>query len=288
MTPQEKARRESVIEKVRKLLALAAEEGGGTPAERELAERRAAEIMTRHDIAMFDVEDADKGAVGRETDAIDGMTEQWKGRLAGRICESMGGDYFYTSVSRARARWTLVGRPDTIAFARMLSATLVPWLEAECAVARTAAVARGERGVCSRCDGEGYTRREKGGGYSTFDHECPTCYATGRVPLNARVFNREFYNAATNRIALRLREQRRATADEVRGTGSGTELVRNDRAAIDRYYKDSGIKLHSVSAGSTGGAAAGRAAGRDAGGRAALAPTRSVSTGRGALPRGRS
>lgn len=64
MTPQEKARRVSVIEKVRKLLALAAEEGGGTPAERELAERRAAEIMTRHDIAMFDVEDADKGAVG--------------------------------------------------------------------------------------------------------------------------------------------------------------------------------------------------------------------------------
>ena len=287
MTPQEKARRESVIEKVRKLLALAAEEGGGTPAERELAERRAAEIMTRHDIAVFDLEDADRGVVGKDDGLlVDGMTEQWRGTLTGRICVAMGGDYFLSPISRTRTRYTLVGRPETIEFARVLAGALIPWLEVECAIARTRAVERGARGICSRCDGAGETRRNRGGTTSYRLHLCPTCEGSGEVPLNARVFNREFYDAASWQISSRLKAQRRTTADEVRGTGTGTELVKNDRAAIDRFYKDAGIQLKSSSGRTSGGAAAGRAAGRDAGSRAALAPTPAVSAGRGALPRG--
>lgn len=286
MTPPKT--RDSVIDKVRKLLALAAEGNGATPAERENAQRRAADLMTRHDLATHELDTADRGTIGEDRDTIDGMTEQWRGELGGRVCVAMGGDWFYTPISRSRRAYTLVGRPDTIEFARVLTNTLIPWLEVEANIACATAQAKGDTGTCSRCDGHGETRRLKGGGYSDDVHVCPTCDGTGTVPLNARVFKREFYDAATRRIAARLSKQRRDTANEVKGKGTGVALVKNDRAAIDAYYDSIGLKLSSSSGRTTGGTASGRASGRDAGDRASLAPTRTVDAGRGTLPKGKS
>jgi hypothetical protein len=286
MTPPKT--RDSVIDKVRKLLALAADGNGATPAERENAQRRAADLMTRHDLAMHEMDDADRGSIGEDRDTIEGMTEQWRGELGGRVCKAMGGDWFYTPISRTRRAYTLVGRPDTIEFTRVLVDALIPWLEVEANIACATAQAKGETGTCSRCDGAGETRRLKGGGYSDDVHTCPTCDGSGAVPLNARVFKREFYDAATLRIATRLSKQRKDTANEVKGKGTGVALVKNDKAAIDAYYKSIGLKLSSSSSYTTGGTASGRASGRDAGDRASLSPTRTVAAGAAALPKGKS
>lgn len=285
MTPK---KRESIIDRVRKLMAVAAPDSGATIHEREQAQRRAAALMTEHDLSTFDLDDADKGAIGQDADTVEGMTEQWRGELAGRIVAAMGGDWYLTRHSRTRVGYTLVGRPETIEFARVLTAALIPYLEIECEAGYQRAIKAGATGTCSRCDGLGETRRVIGGGYTDTLHECPTCHGTGVVPLNARVFRREFYDAAGRRIAGRLREQRRKTANEVRGKGTGAELVKSDQAAIERFYDQIGLKLRSESGRTTGGAAAGRAHGRDAGDRADLAPGSKVGAGRGALPRGKS
>jgi hypothetical protein len=279
-------KRDSVIDKVRKLLALADSEGGGTPAERALAADRAAELMTKHDLDLIDLGDPTaRDDVGQEQDRVDGMTEQWRGHLRGRVAAAMGGDYYYTRLGRAATIWHYVGRPDTIAFVRALTDSLIPWLEIECEAALTKAIAAGETGTCSRCDGVGETRRVIGGGYTADLHECPTCNGTGTVPLSGRVFRREFYDAASRRIAARLKKQRAQTANAAAGKGTSTALVKHDRAGIEAYYKQAGIKLTSVSASTTGGAHAGRAHGADAGDRANLAAGRGVSAGRGALPK---
>lgn len=275
-------KRGKVVERIRKLLALADPERGGTPAEVEQAQRRAAELMTRHQIAVIDLDDADRGPVGEDDETIDGMTEMWRGQLSGAIAKAMGGDWYYTPRSRTRRTFHIVGRPEVLAFARTLTDALIPYLEVECETALTAALASGtETGICSRCDGVGETRRMKGGGYAPWAQTCPTCGGEGTVPLSPRVFRRSFYEAATGRIAARLRAQRRDTAG-----AKSTDLVRSDRASIDRYYEQRGMVFASSSSRSSGGAIGGAVAGQSAGNAASLRPSSGVTAGRGALPRG--
>lgn len=283
MTPQQ----QSVIDKVRKLLALADEEGGGTPAERDLAAQKAADLMTRHDLDLIDLAAEDvRDEVGQEQEVVEGMTAQWRGVLRGRVAVAMGGDWFYTRDSRTRVRYSYVGRPETREFVRVLTDTLIPWLEIEANAALAKAEGRGTRTICTRCDGAGETRRLKGGGYTADLHVCPTCDGSGEVPLSSRVFLREFYDAASRRIAGRLAATRRKSANDAGGKGTGTALVKHDKAAIDRYYEQAGIKLYAARGGNTGGSGDARDAGREAGDRANIAPTRGVSRGRGALPAG--
>jgi hypothetical protein len=284
MTP--KAKHDAVISKITKLLALGADGSGATSAEREQAQRRAADLMARYQIAQLDLDDAKQGTISEDRVPIDGMTDGWRGALPGRIAKAMGGDVYTTTVNRTRKTYHIVGRPETLAFARTLTDALIPWLEIECESSLQHAISRGATGTCSRCDGAGETRRLKGGGYTDDVHTCPTCDGTGIVPLNRRVFRREFYDAATRTIAGRLRAQRAKTANEVGGQGKSTDLVRSDKAAIERYYEDAGLKLRSVSSRVTGGAADGLNAGRDAGTRADLKPNSKVGKGRAALPAG--
>ena len=279
-------KRDKVIGRIQALLAKVAPDSGATEGERDAAQRKVADLMTRYSVDMLDVDDADRGSIDDESADVHGMTEKWRGELRGRILTALGGDWFYTRWSRTRTRYTYVGRPEQLQVARALAEHLEPWLEIECEAALTKALADGLRGTCSRCDGEGWTRRLKGGGYSDDEHECPTCLGTGSVPLNRRVFRREFYDAANRRIRGRLAAQRRATANEA--GGKGTELVRSDKAAVERYYEQQGIELRSVSSSSAGGAWAGRAAGAEAGERASLSPGGRVDGGRGALPKGAS
>lgn len=282
-----RSKRDSVIDKIHKLLAVAAPDSGATEGERNAAQRRAADLMTRYQIEQAHLTDAKRGPIGQDSETIEGMTEKWRGELAGRICKAMGGDWYYTTLGRSRTGYTLVGRPEQIAFARTLTEHLIPQLIVECEAAYQKAIAKGATGTCSRCDGTGWTRRVKGGGYTASEHECPTCHGSGTVPLNARPFRREFFDAAGRKIASRIRAQRAETANEVGGKGTSTDLVRSDEAAIEAYYDSIGLTLSSRSTRGTGGSAAGRAAGHDAGTRADLAPGAKVGGGRGALPAGR-
>jgi hypothetical protein len=284
MTPKHK--HDAVISKITKLLALGADGSGATPAEREQAQRRAADLMARYQIAQLDLDDSKQGAIGEERIPIAGMIDNWRGDLPGRIAKAMGGDVYMTTFSRTSRTYHIVGRPETLAFARTLTDALIPWLEIECESSLQRALDRGVTGTCSRCDGEGETRRVKGGGYTDDLHTCPTCDGSGIVPLNRRVFRREFYDAASRTIAGRLRAQRAKTANDVGGQGKSTDLVRSDKAALERYYSDAGLTFVSRSTGTTGGAAEGRASGRDAGTRADLKPGGKVDKGRGALPAG--
>jgi hypothetical protein len=119
---------ESAINKVRKLLDLAAEESGGTEAERDLAMQRAQEIMLRHglEMAMIDAASEDHSRdVGQEQFEV--MEEDWRRTLLDQIARGAFARTYYYDRSK---RTVIVGRPEQVAFVKELYHWLIPQLEA--------------------------------------------------------------------------------------------------------------------------------------------------------------
>jgi len=119
---------DNAINKVRKLLDLAAEQSGGTEAERDLAMQRAQEIMLKHglEMAMIDAANEDTSrAVGEERFEV--MEEDWRRALLDNIAR---GTFARTYYYRGSNRTVIVGRPEQVAFVKEIYNWLVPQLEA--------------------------------------------------------------------------------------------------------------------------------------------------------------
>lgn len=123
---------EKILDKIAKLLELADESRGGTPAERELATQRAHEMMLKYNVEMGEV--TGRSAAGDITDeswSVRGSTTEWKVKLPILVAQACFCTGYFSRIARFHWRVTLVGRPENIAFVRRLSDQLIPWLEAE-------------------------------------------------------------------------------------------------------------------------------------------------------------
>lgn len=203
------AKREGAIARVRKLLALAAEEGGGTEGERNNAAERAQALVLK-----WRIEDEELArATGRS--ALPGIKEEgvgrltmgdhWKYDLYYAVSDPVAVDTVYYNAPKFVRVVNLVGRPDMIAYTKLVVEWIMPQLVGECEVAlrlaRIDALANGEE------SGERWG------------------------PGDTIRFKRSFYAGATGALKRRL-------AKGARETSGSTELVRSDRAALDDYYGD--------------------------------------------------
>lgn len=119
---------DSAINKIRKLLDLAAETSGGTDAERDLAMQRAQEIMLKHGLEMAAIDasrDDHSRDVGEEQFEV--LEEDWRRTLLDAIARGSFARTYYYSGSK---RTVIVGRPEQVAFVKELYSWLVPQLEA--------------------------------------------------------------------------------------------------------------------------------------------------------------
>lgn len=136
---------ERIVDKIVKLLELADETRGGTPAERENATKRAHEMMLKYNVEQAEIDGRSaEGDVGEDSFEIKGTQDEWKVKLPillGGAC-FVGG--YYQPLARFKWRVILVGRAENIAFVRALCDQLIPWLEAEAAVAFGYAVEGGD------------------------------------------------------------------------------------------------------------------------------------------------
>lgn len=289
--------RESAVDKIRKLLALA-NDPGATEAERLLAAERAQDFMLRHNIAELELEQSTGDRpefVEDRGDVIEGQANFWQGDLAYSIGRAVGDvEGFYVPISRTKRRQVLFGRADSIAFVRELVDYLTPFLQIECDAALIKAKAEAPRTwPCDECDGEGEVyvpdhSMDFRGAY----RRCPDCGGKGYLDnqVNTRRFRSSFYDAATTRIRNRLYAQRRDLEAQIvaqqGSSGTGMELVRRDRNALKEAFRDANPDLVS-SRSSRGGDIGGATAGSAAGARADLSPGSKLPGGRREIGCGR-
>lgn len=201
-----------VLNKIEKLLALAAEEGGGTEGERNNAAEKAQKLMLEHRISLDDLEKA-KGrealpGIERESYGELSQSRYWVYDLLNSIGEEVQVDAIFVG-SLGSKRVSLVGRPDMIAYVKLLAEWLEPQLVRECEVALKEAKA------------------EPGNRWERY-----AIYGAGELSALTMAFRRSFYEAAVAKIHHRLSMARREAGEK------GTALVRSDRAAIDEFYGD--------------------------------------------------
>lgn len=196
--------REDVLERVRKLLALANEESGAGEHERDNAAERAQVLMVKNRIEEHELEKERESAI---EDVRVGPMPEWKGELLGEIGRNGAGvDAVFDRNSDPRI-WFLVGRPEDIAYVQMLHSWLVPQLEAECEI--------GLNIIRSRPDLRSWDQWVE--------------------PRDSIEFRESFFHGAVGAIAARLRAANREAEAE---STTGTDLVRSDRAALDEFYGD--------------------------------------------------
>lgn len=200
--------RENIVRKIQALLSLADETGGGTEAECALAAARAQALMLKHR-----VEERELGSVNRS--ALPGVEcvevgvfpigRFWYGDLLGSVGEPVAVTWHYVALSSATWRIHCVGRPDMIAYTRLVTDWIAPQLQYECdlALVRRKRVAADEWSPW----GPGDTIR----------------------------FRKSFYRGACARIRARLQE-----AMDVE---PGTDLIISDRAAVDEFNERLGIQM---------------------------------------------
>lgn len=304
-----------VIEKIRKLLALGGEQSGATEAERDLALQRAQEVMLRHDLALSDVEVKDPDRkVTREKFGVIDQADRWEGELLSLIasasfCGCLVGSWY------GGARYSLVGRPEHVAYVRELHKALVPQLKFEVAQAlkdmtREAQLARryglaalrreellngggivlgAETDVIAEAGVRRLEGLPPGDRLADIARLCDVSETTARnirpfilrkrvAPTeveNLGVFRRSFLSSASATVRRRLLDARRAFTE---GTGddSGRALVVQEEKAVEDWMKENNIKTGRASIRQWD--ADGWAAGAKAGGRV------SVSTGGKSLP----
>lgn len=216
-----------IIQRIQKLLALADEDGGGTEAERDNAMRRAQELMFKHDLDMASIEGTADIKFVEGDMTFTQERDHWRGRLFYHIGQALGAKGFQTKYSRGHMRMVLVGQPDTVRFAEILTDWIIPQLTRECEVAL----------VKAKQDDPG---------------------------THARTFRNAFYDHATARISDRLEAQQDDVEASQGDTGMELVLVRN--AALDAHMEKYSLRSGSSSSrgGDWNGARAGSAAGNRA------------------------
>jgi hypothetical protein len=267
--------RETVIEKVQKLLSLADEQGGGTEAERLNAAEKAQALILKHNLDTLELEaETDSGPeFVEEREDLDAQSDHWKGDLYSRLGKTVNVHVHYRRIygQKSKRTYVLIGRVDSIAYVKSLAAYLVPYLETECAAELIKAKAGPER-VCPTCHGQGYV------GWDFAN--CKSCKGKGSKKIHARTFKTSFYDGAIWKIDERLKEQK---AKQERESGNtSTALVRNDESALAEYVRDqhSGLRSARNTRSYDRGALN---AGTNAGQNADLSGRAKVGRGRGAL-----
>lgn len=295
-----------VLARIRKLLNLAAEEGRGTEAERDLAMAKAQELMLEYDLSMAMVEEEDRD------DTVDSFSQsdaipKWQGTLLFSIAkESYVKAYYHTPYGKkGLGVWTLVGRPDHVRFVQELHRYLVQQLEGELAIAvkrydKRAQYAR--KFALEMAEGRDVSDEELvrtaqealefiSSGFQlhliathcgislNYAGEVRPFVKRGEIApsivSNLGVFKRSFFDAATARIAQRLKEQKRGYYERV-DAAKGQELVRNEWAAVDKWMEEFGPKLGSAPRSSRQYSRAGASEGSKVGSRADISVGRKV------------
>lgn len=269
--------RETVIERVQKLLALSEEEGGGTEAERLNAAEKAQALITKHNLDTLELEADQNGAPEFVEDftEFNTMSDHWKGSLYHAIGRAVNVQVHYRrSFKKSDRTYVLVGRSDSIAYVKELAAYLTPYLEIECESELVKAQEGPER-VCPKCSGSGseWTRW----GYE----DCSSCKGKGYKKPHARTFKNSFYDAAIWRIGARLEERKQQQEDEAGDFSKA--LVRNDEAALNKFIEDRHGKMKAAYTNRNRDAGATRA-GSAAGDNADLSGSAKITKSRGALP----
>lgn len=284
---------DSVVQKVRKILARA--ERGSTEHERDTAMRLAQEFMFRHNLDMADIEIASDDP-GREFTREREDLEHWSGTLLYRIAKVFFCTVYYYPSSDGNTRiHTIVGRRDNVQVVRELHAYIAQQVEGECAI-ETA-----KRGQCPRYariaiqeyanlqvgpiandqfdmwadeliphlkgdDGLNLIMRLTGLTKSYASEVRPFIKRKEYAPEVVRdlgIWRRSFLEGASNKVYLRLHKMH---TKSVKDTGSkGTDLVRDESAALKAYMNEIGLNLHGGATSSrrhdVSGANAGSAAG---------------------------
>jgi hypothetical protein len=120
--------RESILRKIRKLLALA--KGGTTEEEAAQAARRAHELLAEHNLAMSEVEQAvEQGDRVLDDDAVDGTRDIWPAQLWSATAQLHFCRYFYRDVhDHGRLiglRHAVVGRRHNVEVTKLTACYLV-------------------------------------------------------------------------------------------------------------------------------------------------------------------
>lgn len=302
-----------LMEKIRAILRKAEESSNESPEERDTAMRMAQRLLLKHGLSMQDVGSLDEADDGREFErssaALDlDLSEHWKGTLLYRISRVYFVQAYYTSLSRKRRTWSMVGRADHIAATKAMYEYVWPQIQLELNVATSKmglyqriarryalAVAGGDPGddealaEIGRKRLEAMTKVDASAGADDIARLCDlrsSQYAKNAMRFirrgeiapsdttNLKVWRNSFLDNAISRVASRLRELQN---EEVEDLGdAGTALVRNERAELDNFLESLNLGLRS-SHSSRQYDSAGALAGREAGDRADLSGHRKMS-----------
>jgi Protein of unknown function (DUF2786) len=303
--------KDQVTDKVRKLLALAAEDSGGTEAERDLALQRAQAMLFKHNLDLADVTiEADRSEVNSDSVTTD---EIWRGHLLYTMGKYLFVKvYFQTTGRKNRRRYVMVGRPEAISVLTEMWRYVVTQIEGELAIAlskRSYHAQMALRGVMHIAELNESSHEDAlaaiqdtialmgtdSAVYVATLCDVPLSTAKQVQPYlkqgkiapeligNLGVWKRNFLDAITIQIGERLAEQQRNMATNAGSTG--TDLVRNEWRDIDAWMEGHGISLVKSKASRKYDANA-RGVGKAAGGRIDLGGRKVTKGGRHLLPSG--
>lgn len=218
---------EPIIEKLRKLLALADEESGATEGEREAAAARAAKLMAKYDIDRSEIGSADDqlaGNIGAWPWRRITRDEAWIQMLATAVAVGLGNT---VEVLAQRCRDTdaieyavfLLGSEVKTEFVTRITDYLIPQLTLEC----EAALLRRKEQYAERRSNEASLAPMKP-------------WSAG----DTKAFRHAFLKTAAQRLRWRVKEAYDAATEEA---GTGTELVlSSERDELDEFIEEHGIK----------------------------------------------
>jgi uncharacterized protein DUF2786 len=117
---------DSIVKRVRKLLALAASDSGATEAEASLAASKAAEIMEEYGLSIMQMEESGQETEGRDKDLFQAERAHWHDVLIAAVAESC---FVYAETRKRRnvhlREFTLIGRKSAATTARITYEYLV-------------------------------------------------------------------------------------------------------------------------------------------------------------------
>jgi len=288
---------DSIVTKIRAILARAEEGRGATEEERDTAMKMAEKLLFKHNLSMEDISIADDDP-GREFTRERDDLEPWSGTLLFRIAKVFFCDVYYWPTHSGSTRpHFIVGRRDNVQVVRELHAYIAQQIAGECAIEVTA---RGQCPRYARVAIENYAALQVGpiedDQFDMWADELiphlkgdeglhlimrltglTKSYASEVRPFIKRkqyapevvrdlgVWRRSFLDAAVTKVYLRLHEMHRKTVKE---EGSkGTDLVVNEKARLEEYMKSLGLDLQKGGGSSRQHDFSGANAGSEAGGR---------------------
>lgn len=233
---------EPIIEKLRKLFALAAEDSGATEAERNNAAAQAAKLMAKYDIDRAEVGE-DSGSAHGTIGAVPWRTikrnDIWQQLLATSISVGLGNPVEVLGrVGGAGREVYMIGDPVKVEFVQRLADYLIPQLEIECEAALLA-------------------RKES---YA----QAPRIDGLTVVPWKAgdtKRFRQAFLKTAAQALRGRIEDAYREETESVGGTDL---ILRSDRDRVNDFMDDNDIRVRQskTRVSSFAGAAAGNEASR--------------------------